>query len=163
LTQRHRRHSIDRPSSASTTDPQAFAVSTASASPTPAPMFDRLLLTGAAGNLGRVLRPRLKRAADVLRVSDIADLGPPGPGEELMPAPLQDKAAVMALLQACRRWCTWAACPPSRPSRTSSTPTSWAPAPCLRGGTRAWHPAHRLRQLEPCHRLLPARPGHQPA
>ncbi len=74
-------------------------MSTASASPTPAPMFDRLLLTGAAGGLGRVLRPRLKARCRVLRVSDIADLGAAGPGEEPMPAPLQDKAAVMALLQ----------------------------------------------------------------
>jgi uronate dehydrogenase len=62
-------------------------------------MFDRLLLTGAAGGLGRVLRPRLKARCRVLRVSDIADLGTAGPGEEVMPAPLQDKAAVMALLQ----------------------------------------------------------------
>lgn len=62
-------------------------------------MFDRLLLTGAAGGLGRVLRPRLKARCRVLRVSDIADLGGAAAGEELMPAPLQDKAAVMALLQ----------------------------------------------------------------
>jgi len=62
-------------------------------------MFDRLLLTGAAGGLGRVLRLRLKARCRVLRVSDIADLGAAGPGEEPMPAPLQDKAAVMALLQ----------------------------------------------------------------
>lgn len=78
---------------------QAFAVSTVPTAPTPAPMFDRLLLTGAAGGLGRVLRPRLKARCRVLRVSDIADLGAAGPDEELMPAPLQDKAAVMALLQ----------------------------------------------------------------
>ncbi|RYF57103.1 MAG: NAD(P)-dependent oxidoreductase, partial [Comamonadaceae bacterium] len=32
----------------------------------------RLLLTGAAGGLGRVLRPRLAPLADVLRISDIA-------------------------------------------------------------------------------------------
>lgn len=67
--------------------------------PAPAPMFDRLLLTGAAGGLGRMLRPRLKARCRVLRVSDIADLGPADAGEEVMPAPLQDKAAVMALLQ----------------------------------------------------------------
>jgi len=65
----------------------------------PPPMFDRLLLTGAAGSLGRVLRPRLRGCCRMLRLSDIADLGEAAPGEELMPAPLQDKAAVMALLQ----------------------------------------------------------------
>ena len=67
--------------------------------PDPTPMFQRLLLTGAAGGLGRVLRPRLKARCQVLRVSDIADLGPAAAGEEVQPAPLQDKAAVMALLQ----------------------------------------------------------------
>lgn len=61
--------------------------------------FARLLLTGAAGNLGRELRPRLKRYCDVLRVSDLADLGPAAPGEEVVHADLADKAAVDALLQ----------------------------------------------------------------
>jgi uronate dehydrogenase len=61
--------------------------------------WPRLLLTGAAGGLGRVLRPRLAACCGSLRVSDIADLGPAAPGEEVVPAPLQDKAAVMALLQ----------------------------------------------------------------
>jgi uronate dehydrogenase len=61
--------------------------------------FERLLLTGAAGGLGRVLRPRLKTLCNRLRVSDLAELGPAAPGEELQSAALQDKAAVMALLQ----------------------------------------------------------------
>lgn len=61
--------------------------------------FPRLLLTGAAGGLGKVLRPRLKAYCDVLRLSDIADLGTATPGEELMQVALQDKAAVDALLQ----------------------------------------------------------------
>ena len=61
--------------------------------------FPRLLLTGAAGGLGRVLRPRLRTLCDVLRVSDIADMAPAGPGEEVVSAALQDKAAVRALLQ----------------------------------------------------------------
>ena len=65
----------------------------------PPPLFDRLLLTGAAGGLGRVLRPRLKARCTVLRVSDIAELGAPADGEEVQPAALQDKSAVMALLQ----------------------------------------------------------------
>ena len=33
-------------------------------------VFPKLLLTGAAGQLGRELRPRLKAYCDVLRVSD---------------------------------------------------------------------------------------------
>lgn len=70
-------------------------------SPThPTPLrLRRLLLTGAAGGLGRVLRPRLKAYCDILRVSDLADLGAAGPGEEVMQTPLQDGAAVQALLE----------------------------------------------------------------
>jgi uronate dehydrogenase len=70
---------------------------------TPAPpltslRWKRLLLTGAAGALGRELRPRLKAYCDVLRLSDIADLGTAAAGEELRPAALEDQAAVQALL-----------------------------------------------------------------
>lgn len=64
----------------------------------PASRFRRLLLTGAAGGLGRVLRPRLKRWCETLRVSDIAELGAAAAGEEVQAADLADKAAVLALL-----------------------------------------------------------------
>jgi len=66
-------------------------------SATPA-LFDRLLLTGAAGGLGRELRPRLKAFCKVLRLSDIADLGVPAVGEELMPAALENADSMLALL-----------------------------------------------------------------
>ena len=72
-----------------------------SSSPTPAvpvPPFERLLLTGAAGGLGRVLRPRLKRLCRVLRLSDITAMDPAGAGEETVVTPLQDAAAVGALV-----------------------------------------------------------------
>lgn len=59
----------------------------------------RLLLTGAAGNLGQVLRPRLKAHAEVLRVSDLATIGNAGPGEEAQPCDLADGAAVSRLVQ----------------------------------------------------------------
>lgn len=66
----------------------------------PAPFrCHRLLLTGAAGNLGQVLRPRLKAHADVLRVSDVAALSPAATGEEAMPCDLADAAAVSRLVQ----------------------------------------------------------------
>ncbi len=64
----------------------------------PTIIFERLLLTGAAGGLGRELRPRLKPHCRWLRVSDIADLGATAPGEELIPARLEDKTAVHDLL-----------------------------------------------------------------
>jgi uronate dehydrogenase len=62
--------------------------------------FKRLLLTGAAGNLGRELRPRLKAYCDTLRLSARGDtLGTAGPGEEIALADLADKAAVFAALE----------------------------------------------------------------
>jgi uronate dehydrogenase len=61
--------------------------------------FERLLLTGAAGGLGRVLRPRLKTHCRTLRVSDIADLGTASDGEEVAPVRLEDRTAVLALLE----------------------------------------------------------------
>jgi uronate dehydrogenase len=64
----------------------------------PTHAFHRLLLTGAAGGLGRELRRRLPALCDVLRVSDIAALGPAGPAEEAMPVDLADADAVLALL-----------------------------------------------------------------
>lgn len=68
----------------------------------PAPRLQRLLLTGAAGGLGKVLRERLVPYADRLRVSDIAALGEArGPHEEVVPCDLADRQAVAALLQGC--------------------------------------------------------------
>lgn len=62
----------------------------------------RLLLTGAAGGLGKVLRERLAPYADVLRLSDIAGMAPAdGPHQEVVPCNLADKAAVDALVQGC--------------------------------------------------------------
>jgi uronate dehydrogenase len=60
--------------------------------------FGRILLTGAAGNLGRELRPRLKRYCDQLRLSDRAELGAAADGEEVSQVDLADKAAVHQLL-----------------------------------------------------------------
>ena len=60
--------------------------------------FRRLLLTGAAGNLGRELRPRLRAYCETLRLSHRKPFGDAGPGEEIMLASLEDKAAMLALL-----------------------------------------------------------------
>ncbi len=67
-----------------------------------APRLQRLLLTGAAGGLGKVLRERLVPCAQVLRVSDIAALGAPRAAhEEVVHCDLSDKDAVAALLAGC--------------------------------------------------------------
>ncbi|MDH4052514.1 MAG: NAD(P)-dependent oxidoreductase [Rubrivivax sp.] len=60
--------------------------------------WKRLLLTGAAGNLGRELRPRLKAYCDTLRLSHRAPMGDAGAGEEIVVASLEDAAAVHDLL-----------------------------------------------------------------
>lgn len=60
--------------------------------------FDRLLLTGADGNLGRELRPRLRRYCQTLRLSHRQDFGPAHDGEEVVLAHLENKGAMMELL-----------------------------------------------------------------
>ncbi len=61
--------------------------------------FRRLLLTGAAGALGRGLRVGLAAHCRVLRVSDIAPLGDAAANEEVQRCELDDRAAMHALLQ----------------------------------------------------------------
>jgi uronate dehydrogenase len=60
--------------------------------------FARILLTGAAGNLGRELRPRLARYCTTLRLSHRSAIGAPGPGEEIVIADLADAAAVFEMV-----------------------------------------------------------------
>lgn len=67
------------------------------------PNYRRLLLTGAAGGIGRVIRPRLTAFAEIIRVSDLPGqlTGEPARHEEVQPCDLGDKAAVDALVQGC--------------------------------------------------------------
>ncbi len=67
-------------------------------SPMTAVRFHRLLLTGAAGNLGKELRPRMKRYCDVLRLSDINAVGDIEANEEHVIAPLESSHIVDAML-----------------------------------------------------------------
>jgi uronate dehydrogenase len=63
-------------------------------------IFDRLLLTGAAGKLGSVLRPAMRSQVDFLRSSDIeppADEG--AANEELVVADLADPSAAARLVK----------------------------------------------------------------
>ena len=62
--------------------------------------FNRLLLTGAAGGLGKVLRESLKPYAKVLRLSDIAQMAPAaGNHEEVLLCDLSDKHAVHQMVE----------------------------------------------------------------
>ncbi|VVE74279.1 NAD-dependent dehydratase [Pandoraea anapnoica] len=61
--------------------------------------FRRLLLTGAAGNLGKQLRSKLAEWADIVRVSDIVPITDTAVHEESMQVDLADRAAVHALLE----------------------------------------------------------------
>ncbi len=61
----------------------------------------RLLITGAAGSLGKMARKRLVHLADALRLSDIVAMDPAGKNEEVVVCDLGDPAAVDALVAGC--------------------------------------------------------------
>jgi uronate dehydrogenase len=61
-----------------------------------------LLMTGAAGGLGQVMRERLKANCEVLRLSDIGPMAPVQAGEEVVQADLADADAVKALVAGCQ-------------------------------------------------------------
>lgn len=62
-------------------------------------MTETLLITGAAGRIGGMLRPRLARAGRTLRLLDVAAIDDPGEGEEVVTASVTDLDALTA---ACR-------------------------------------------------------------
>ena len=62
--------------------------------------FNRILLTGAAGGLGQILRETLQAHAHIVRASDISPMAPSaGAHDEVVQCNLADKAAVHALLE----------------------------------------------------------------
>src|ERR1700730_3212801 len=65
--------------------------------------FRRLLLTGAAGGVGKVIRARVAEFAETIRVSDLAAAlsSDAAPHEEVVPCDLSDKQAVDALAAGC--------------------------------------------------------------
>ncbi|MFI0472575.1 NAD-dependent epimerase/dehydratase family protein [Halomonas sp. HMF6819] len=64
-------------------------------------MLNRLLVTGAAGGLGKSLRPHLKTLASHVRLSDIIPLENAESHEELVQADLSDPQAVTELVRGC--------------------------------------------------------------
>lgn len=63
--------------------------------------MERLLITGAAGQLGRVMRKKLAPMAKVIRLSDRSQLDPPGENEECVQCDLADAGAVHDLVAGC--------------------------------------------------------------
>jgi len=61
--------------------------------------MNRILITGAAGVIGRTLRAGLRGRYPMLRLSDIAPLDPAAAGEEIVGADLTDLAAVEAAMR----------------------------------------------------------------
>ncbi len=61
----------------------------------------RILLTGAAGNLGKILRASLAGQYEAIRLSDLIEMPPAGPGEEVQQCDLADPKGVMDLVQSC--------------------------------------------------------------
>ena len=62
-------------------------------------VHEKLLLTGAAGGLGKALRQRLKANCAVLRLSDVQAFGDAGTDEEIVLADLADAAAVHRMVE----------------------------------------------------------------
>jgi len=78
------------------------------------PRFDRLLITGAAGALGAVLRQGLAPLAATLRLTDRAELGEAAAHEEIRAAELGDFDAVMEVVQGCDAIVHFGAAPAER-------------------------------------------------
>ncbi len=79
------------------------------------PRFNRLLITGAAGNLGKVLRKGLAPLATTLRLTDRNDMGDAAAHEEIMPAELGDFDAIMEVVEGCDSVVHFGAAPMERP------------------------------------------------
>ena len=79
------------------------------------PRFNRLLITGAAGNLGRELRTGLAPLAGSLRLTDRAEMAPAGPNEEVIQAELGDFDAMMKIVEGCDGVVHFGAAPVERP------------------------------------------------
>jgi uronate dehydrogenase len=62
-------------------------------------VHEKLLLTGAAGGLGKALRERLKANCSMLRLSDVQAFGAAAAGEEVVLADLADSTAVSEMVK----------------------------------------------------------------
>jgi uronate dehydrogenase len=81
------------------------------------PPFDTILITGAAGRLGTVLRRGLAPLARNLRLSDVAEIKDLQPNETAMICDLADQAAVLAMVEGVDTIVHFGGAPMERPER----------------------------------------------
>ena len=79
------------------------------------PRFNRLLITGAAGNLGRELRRGLAPLATTLRLTDRVEMAPAESHEETVVCELSDFDAIMNAVEGCDAIVHFGAAPVERP------------------------------------------------
>ena len=79
------------------------------------PRFNRLLITGAAGNLGTVLRQGLAPLATTLRLTDREGMGEAAAHEEIMLADVGDFDAMMEVVEGCDAVVHFGAAPVEKP------------------------------------------------
>ena len=77
--------------------------------------YNRILITGAAGNLGRELRQGLKGNANIIRLTDRGEMAPAGDNEEVMPCELGDFDGIMKVVEGCDAIVHFGAAPVERP------------------------------------------------
>ena len=88
--------------------------------------FNRILLTGAGGGLGKILRQGLAPLCKTLRLSDRVDLGEAALNEEIVIADLDDMDAVMEMTKDVDAVALSVANQLKANTKRSSIPTSWA-------------------------------------
>ena len=124
-------------------------------------MLEKLLMTGAAGGVGQALRPLLPQIAQSVVLSDIVEIDDLEPHETFRPATLRDRRGGRCAVRGRRRHH-----PPRRhfgreAVRSDPQRQYRRRLQSVRGRPAPRQAAHRLRQLQPCHRLLPARSAHR--
>ena len=79
------------------------------------PRFNRLLITGAAGNLGRELRRGLAPLATTLRLTDREEMEPAASHEEVVVADVGDLDAMLSVVDGCDAVVHFGAAPVEKP------------------------------------------------
>ncbi len=121
-------------------------------------MYNRILITGADGVIGRVLREELRGVYPVMRLSHRRPFGDPKPGEEIMLANLDNPDEVDALMDGVDAVIhlggkaeegTWDEVLKSNILGAFNT---------FEAARQAWREALCFCQYQPSYRLLPERP-----